>query len=521
MRPLLLFALAATALAPAEAQSRDWRPADRTIIGDYTRITAVAASTERIYATTPTALLIWNPQFRQWEGTFTPSDPRVLERVFVGLVDPLDNSLWLGRTDGWVHFDPVTEQWESGVIPGGVQEIAFDLNNPAAGLFVRSRGEWLNVLRGGSALPASAPVRPLRPASVADAIRANPTLRNNAAGILLDARMRNARYTAAAEGFAGRGWYLGTWGLGLLYLPNGAALPERLKFGLPGSAIGALYGAPGGVWVATDREGLTDPAVSYVASDLSEFRWIEGPPATGLPFNLVRALAGQQGRLWAGTDRGLAVIDVADGRVESYDESRGLPDGRVLDVAARRGRVIAGTAHGLAAAGSDYKFERLAPNFSGPAGALTTSGDTVWVGTDLGVFAALPGEPDLLQPEGLRESPTFQQPVIDLAWLGDTLVALTSDRLLWQDPVSHRWTLGPPLSSQLGRLRAFVPFADGVWIGGERGFGFARLSTVVVRPFLAPGDVPGPVTDLALEGLYLWVATPRGLVRFRLESIRS
>ncbi|MEP7324366.1 MAG: hypothetical protein ABI836_00330, partial [Gemmatimonadota bacterium] len=140
---LLLFSV------PAYAQGgRDWSTRDRVVIGDFTRITSIAAAQDRVYATSPTSLVIWNPQFRQWDAPITPTDPTLLERVFTALIDPLDNSLWLGRVDGWVHFQPSIQSWDRGLVPGGVQEIAFDMDQPIAGLFIRSGGAWLLVPRG-------------------------------------------------------------------------------------------------------------------------------------------------------------------------------------------------------------------------------------------------------------------------------------------------------------------------------------------------------------------------------------
>jgi hypothetical protein len=50
--------------------------------------------------------------------------------------------------------------------------------------------------------------------------------------------------------------------------------------------------------------------------------------------------------------------------------------------------------------------------------------------------------------------------------------------------------------------------------------GFTQLQTPVRRFFSTPGDLPGQVTDLAVDDRYLWVATLRGLVRFRLDVVR-
>jgi hypothetical protein len=134
------------------------------------------------------------------------------------------------------------------------------------------------------------------------------------------------------------------------------------------------------------------------------------------------------------------------------------------------------------------------------------------------LLLALRGRADLVRPEALA-SPSLQGAVIDLATLGDTLVALTRDQFLWRDPRTARWTLGPNLSALLGRLRRFAADGPGFWVAGDRGVGYARLSTAPLLS-LREGDLPGSVSSLAVDGDYLWVGTNRGLVRFRLNVIR-
>jgi ligand-binding sensor domain-containing protein len=508
-------------VTPARGQSftRDWRPEDRTVIGDFTRITAIAASSDRVYIVSPSAVAIWNPQFRRWEGSFDPPNSSALTRVFTGLADPLDNSLWLARSDGWVHYQPDIQLWDQGVIPDGVLAIAFDQDNPGAGLYLRTRRDWQLLPRGGTVpLPAQPPAHPVVAASVEQAVRSNPSLQANAAAILSDSRLRNVRYTAAARAFDNRGWYLGTSGIGALYVDDGAALPQRLQFGLPSERVGALFSWPGGVWAGTDRTPLADASLTFVASDLNEFRSLPGPSATGTPFDQFRELTGQGKAIWAATDLGAARVNPADGRIELVDDSRGLPDSRVNSIASRGGRITVATARGIARIKDSLQVERLAPSYSDPAYAVFPAGDSVWVGTPSGVLLSLPGLGGLVRPEGLA-SPSAQAPVVDLATVGDTLVALTRDGFLWREPKSGRWTLGPNLSPLLGRLRRFVPDGQGFWVAGDRTLGFARLNTPPLRP-LRDADLPGAINDLAVDGDYLWVATDHGLVRFRLNVIR-
>jgi len=503
------------------AAQRDWTPEERVVLGDFTRVNAVATSRDRIFEVTPDAILAYDPLGKRWEGPYSPRDPGLLRDVVGALADPLDNSLWLIRRTGWIRFDPGIRLWEQGFIAGNVTDAALDQNAPAAGLFLRTSAGWYTALRGGAAIPSPAPARPLRPGSVDQAIRDNPAIQANSAGLLFSARFRNIRYTSAARagGFAGQGWYLGTNGAGLVYFPDGGGLPQPQTFGLPGDAVDAVFGGTAGVWAVTERTVAADPALSFVAQDLSSFSWFQGPRASGLPFAQARRVVGMGAALWLATDVGVIRITPKDQEVERFDAGRGLPDSRVVDLAQRRGRLVAATVHGVAEYSDSAGFQRVAPDFSDVAQAVELSGDTIWVGTRIGLFAALPGQSDLLQPDALGAGLSLQASVLDLVWRADTLVALTQDRLLWRAPGSGKFTLGPILGSALGRLHTVTNGRDGLFVAGDRGAGFAQLNTPVSRVLSIPGDLPGQITDLVADDRYLWVATLKGLVRFRLDLV--
>ena len=123
-----------------------------------------------------------------------------------------------------------------------------------------------------------------------------------------------------------------------------------------------------------------------------------------------------------------------------------------------------------------------------------------------------------MRPAALA-SPSLQAPSSRSPRSGDTVVALTRDQFLWRDPRTQAWTLGPNLSGLLGGLVGFAADGPGFWVAGERGVGFARLTTPPMRP-LREGDLPGRATTSPWTASYLWVATDAGLVRFRLDAIR-
>ncbi len=98
--------------------------------------------------------------------------------------------------------------------------------------------------------------------------------------------------------------------------------------------------------------------------------------------------------------------------------------------------------------------------------AVFPAGDSVWVGTSRGILIALPGERDLVRPSTLA-SASLQAPVVALGSLGDTLVGLTRDQMLWRDPRTEAWTAGPNLSAVLGGFRNFTPDGAGFWVAGD------------------------------------------------------
>jgi ligand-binding sensor domain-containing protein len=282
--------------------------------------------------------------------------------------------------------------------------------------------------------------------------------------------------------------------------------------------VGVVLSAPDGIWAATQRTQVADAALTLVDPELKSFRSLRGLPATGAPFTQVRKLAGQGTALWAATDFGVARIETGNGRIDLVDVGRGLPDSRVFAVVSRQGRITVGTARGIARVDDSLHVERIAPGFAEAAYAVFPAGDSVWVGTSRGLLVALPGERDLVRPATLG-LPSLQVPVLALSSLGDTLVGLTRDHLLWRDPETDAWTLGPNLSGLLGGLRSLTPYGAGFWVAGDRGVAFAQLNSPPIRP-LRGGDLPGAANDVAVDERFLWVATDGGLVRFRLEAVR-
>ena len=366
------------------------------MIGDFSWITSVATAIDRVYVSSTSAVLIWNPQFRQWQGPYDPPDPAILARVFGSLVDPLDNSA-LARPARWL--DPLPARAPAVGSRAGTGRCPHDRvrrqrsharplppNAPAAGSCLP---------RGGLApTPGRAPAARSPPARVDDVLRSTPTLQANAAQILVDPRLRVARFTAAARCVRQPGLVPRHLGCrGSCSCRTAPAFPERLPFGLRSPVVGAVFNALDGVWAATNRTTQAEPALTFVERELKDVPLVSGSARLRPPLHPVRKLVGPGHgalgghRSWARPHRAPATV-----AYDLLDQSRGPPG--------RPGvcrRVAAGTDHrghprGVVRVNDSLHVERAGPAIRGRRSTRSSpSGDSVWVGTQRGLLVALPG----------------------------------------------------------------------------------------------------------------------------------
>ena len=448
MRFPLAILLSAALPAAAQSPSRDWRPEDRTIIGDFSRITAVATSFDKVYVTSTTSLVIWNPQFRTWAGPYEPPDRGLLTGVFTALVDPLDQTLWLATGNGWLHYQPELRIWDQGRVPDAVVSIAFDENDPISGLYIRTRGGWFLVPRGGMVRDAGASARPTDSPALgrrgaapgADAPDQRRPVPDGLAHAPRAAHRRRPR--RRQSGLVPR--HFGARPASSSRTP--AAIPERMPFGLPAQFVGAVMSWPGGIWAATNRSTLSRRGLHLRGRPASRVQDGARSPRHRHAVQ-PRARAGRAGPVALGRDR---LRPRAGGPVGGAHRAVGRRARSARQPGVRRGGP-AGTDRGRhrARARADGRLaaDRSASRRSSrdAAYAVFPAGDSIWVGTPRGVLLALPGQDDLVRPR----HPRLRQPAgagLRLRDLGDTLVALTRDQHDLAQPDGRRRGPSAPIS---------------------------------------------------------------------------
>ena len=524
LRILLALSFTHAVVLPVQAQtgSRLWRPEERVLISDMSVVEAVAADENMLYVVSPTGIGVYDVRFRQWQPPVTVLDGYVSVPVLSALVDPTDQSLWLGTAAGLVNYSPRMRWFETVAVAGGAAQLMMDRDDPFGGVYFSNPTGWYFLPRGGvipqpvTSLPPAH--RQHRPVTLPEVVDRYPEIATMRAATLLDQRLRAHRYTAAALVRVSEEVFLGTNGLGVVRYDVGIASFEYLPFGLLAVGASAVTVVPGGVWVGSDgrfgRSGFT-----LVSNDLQRFEFEEGSGVSGFGSAAVRQIVVRDDELWAATGAGVVVVQ-PNGNSHRITTALGLPSERVLSLAAGTDGVWVGTQRGLGFVDASGQATRVGARLFDAVRALAAVGDTVWVGARSGLGVTWSGSDRVVIPPGVAAVPELRDEVVALARNEQILVAALRDRIVWQ-PLNapFGWTVERRLP-ELGELTSLAADRDGVWIGGARGFAHYHPETRAFLVFNSPGDVPGAVRDLAVDDRYLWVATAGGVVRFEKRAVR-
>jgi ligand-binding sensor domain-containing protein len=433
-------------------------------------VLAVAASPWLVFSATTHGLLIYDRVARRFRPPVTAIDGYPAVRVRRAIADQTGNAVWLdlGTSGGYIRFDVDGRIWTPGPLPSTGSDRTLTVE----------------------AALARAPL--------ADAMRA---------AILTDSRLRIHQFTAAAATPDRSEIFLGTNGLGLVRVDANTGEWQVLTYGLVAPSVGAVAIASDGVWAAANVSFARSPdqrrGLSWLAPDLSLTR------AADFTFLSSRRLLAAGNQLWVATEQGVIRIDQATLRSRTWD----LQD--VTSLARTTEGVWVGTTHGLSIirAANDQVDEVASGGVA--VLSLLADGDTLWIGTSVGLGQLLPGHDAISVPSGLDTRPTLRVPVYALATVGDTIVMATGQQLVWRGPEMQDW-LAITLPPSIGRPTALTAGPDAtLWVGGTLGLAEAELASGLIHVHSVPFEVPAAVRDLAADRSYLWAATDSGLMRIQ------
>jgi len=238
----------------------------------------------------------------------------------------------------------------------------------------------------------------------------------------------------------------------------------------------------------------------------------------------IHRLLADSSHVYAATSGGLYVRDLATGGAPIYNSGDGL-GGHDLKAIARDGSCfwLGGTAGILTCfnprtgAAQRYPLELGVTTIE----ALAVSGDTVWVGTDIGLGLFLPNEFGGLLKEvyshlGAFPAETGVRDIMltdSMIWLATESGIATAPRAASDLYLPSRWTTYGDSSAGLPSARTVAVWHDSVWTGTDSGLYVlatgafeARFRDHAVRTLYAEGDT-------------MWVGTSRGLYLADADSV--
>jgi ligand-binding sensor domain-containing protein len=510
------------------------RREERQRIGSFSNVQAVAVSRRYVFAAGSSGIAIYDRLMNHWLPPLTRDDGLSEQQITVLAGDPVEDALWLGVPGGVIMYRPLTEQLQRTIVTGVPDLIAFDRGGTGDAI-VRAGGEWTRISRVGIATPMLRPplaTALILPRTLNDLYAQFPTLRTQPSLLLRsqqsDRPLRSVQIIsgAASPERASEVW-LGTAADGLFRLDPAFMQSTPLPYGLLEPGVGALALAADGVWAAGLGQAFDRGGLSFVGSDLQRFRWIEGTIAVPLVGVRGRSLVTRASRAWLGTDRGLVRVRLDGAQaMQTWGVLDGLPDERVLTVATRDDGVWAGTARGLVYVSDSSDSRNVRTRGVGvrlldnmPVHALQFTGDTLWMGTEAGLMAiATPnGTVGGVVSRPVGNDPALRRPVRALAWHDSVLLAATDDAVLRLSP---RGGVEPVRVDLLdvrlvGRVTKVAIDDRTMWLAGTDGVVIVSRRDGATRVLRVPGDLPGPVLDLAADRDYLWLGTPQGVIRLR------
>jgi ligand-binding sensor domain-containing protein len=218
-------------------------------------------------------------------------------------------------------------------------------------------------------------------------------------------------------------------------------------------------------------------------------------------------------------------MDAHSGAIDRrWDTGRGLSSAPSLSVIATATGAWVGTTTGLT-------FVRDTPGTANePAGTLTNvfnggrvwalvmRGDSLWIGTDLGVMVLPPGE---TAPRRLRSAESdrrLTQPIVSIA-SSDSVVVLgtPTGEVLRIDVRSGAVldTVSYVATRRVGRVNGLAIDERTVWVAGDLGVAVIERATRTERFIPVGPDIPGEANGVALSPEFAWIAARDGAVRLR------
>jgi hypothetical protein len=454
--------------------------------------------------------------------------------------------VYFGTTGGVIRYDRFANRWldpmtvTDGLPAAYVENIAYDPNNDRIHVLTRlgtayyqpTFQKWYST----PDFPIALSRNDFKPGILGMLIPEFGYTYNS--GRLSDMNFRSFQLTRGVDdGF--NHLYVGSWGLGPAVINPRYGDIKLMPFGLYSDNASAIVRVGGHFWVGGALDEFGDPGITFCDTAMQTFKHYASRYTTGISSASITSALGDGRIAWLGTDYGLLRYDSESETFTALADFSPLPSNDVTSLAADSLWVYVGTDRGLAfvARGeSDRKQEQQdttedSDDTSNAESGAPLSGknrllgwrvnclkviaDYLYVGTDRGALRRQMntfGDFEFVNtPEGM-----LSDDILDVAAAGDSLFFATKNDIIVIDIRSGQTTtISDPGKFGVWHIRKILADNANIWAATDMGLWKYRLADGRGRLFTrGDGMISDDVRAIEIVGDYLWLATPRGVIRF-------
>ncbi|MEE9554288.1 MAG: hypothetical protein V3W18_08335 [candidate division Zixibacteria bacterium] len=464
---------------------------------NFRYVTSAATDQTIIYFGTTGGVIRYDRYAKRWLDPLTITDGIPHERINDIAYDPATGRIWVNTVNGAAYYQPTFNQWYSG-------------------------GQFPHELARNDFYARDFPILTTEFGySYMD-------------GAISDFNMLAYPLTmGVSDGYDFL--YVGTWGLGPVIINTRYGDLNRLPFGPYNENISSIVVIDDLLWLGDNR--LSGGTLTLFDMAGEKWEWYLTRYTDGLTSSQLTSGASGSKNAWLGTEYGLVRYRINEDDFFTYADFSTLPSTLILSVAANSIGTFAGTDNGLGFISSDKKPKNNNSDSTGNnknndhkkrpvvfpvkslvgfrINCLEIINDFLYLGTHRGVIR--------VQLEGNKEFEYVDTPegmllteIYDIDNSGDSLYFLTDRDIQIINPKTGE-------SSSLTDYRYFDRWQlryleiddENIWAATDIGLWKYRISDGYSRLFTASdGMISDDIRGLVLNGDYIWLATPRGLIRF-------
>jgi hypothetical protein len=495
---LLTFAILSISLLgyPLGFQEGDW-----VTFTNFRFVTSAATDQNVVYFGTTNGVTRYDRFTKRWLDPMTATDGLPSSYIENVGYDPSDGRLYAQTRLGAVYYQPTFRQWYS-TAEFPLELARNDFNPGSLGILITEFGYTYQT------------------------------------GRLTDMNFRSFQLTGGVDdGFDHL--FVGAWGLGTVVINPRYGELKRNPFGLYTEDASAIVRIDGKFWIGARLDESGEPGITLCDTSMQKWQYYVPQYTTGIGSTRISSALGDGRYTWLGTDYGLMRYDSDGETFTTYADFSPLPSVVVTSLAADSAWVYVGTDRGLGflnrvhperALKKKKKDDEDSSTLELEAGTPLTGKNRMlgwyvnclipidnylYVGTDHGALRRVIntyGDFEFINtPEEM-----LSDDILDIAKQGDSLFFATkNDIVIINTKTGTATTLTDPGQFGSWRIRKIAVDGGNLWAATTAGLWKCRLSDGYSRLFTrADGMISDDVRSIEMVGDYIWMATPRGVIRF-------